>query len=220
MVEAAFANALDVRVGDPVTLRSSASRSPPPCRPIRRRPAFSLPCRFLPTSWPTPNYLRDGARSRPGLAHRGGCAEPHPDPDSLGLRDEPEAGGPGECPGVRRRKPGGEPGGAKPAAPTSSKRPPSWPDAQILLLIGAWLFGLLAVASLSVLVGGRMADQTRRVGLLKAVGGTPSLVAAVLLAEYVLVAIVAAAVGGRIADRSVAHRVPVPASSAARARRR
>ena len=51
------------------------------------------------------------------------------------------------------------------------------------------------MASLSVLVGGRMADQTRRVGLLKAVGGTPSLVAAVLLAEYVLVAIVAAAAG-------------------------
>jgi putative ABC transport system permease protein len=63
------------------------------------------------------------------------------------------------------------------------------------MLIGAWLLGLLAVASLSVLVGGRMADQTRRVGLLKAVGGTPSLVAAVLLAEYVLVAIVAAAAG-------------------------
>jgi ABC-type lipoprotein release transport system permease subunit len=68
-------------------------------------------------------------------------------------------------------------------------------DSQILLLIGAWLLGLLAVASLSVLVGGRMADQTRRVGLLKAVGGTPSLIAAVLLAEYVLVAIVAAAAG-------------------------
>jgi ABC-type lipoprotein release transport system permease subunit len=68
-------------------------------------------------------------------------------------------------------------------------------DSQILLLIGAWLLGLLAVASLSVLVGGRMADQTRRVGLLKAVGGTPSLVAAVLLAEYALLAIVAAAAG-------------------------
>jgi putative ABC transport system permease protein len=68
-------------------------------------------------------------------------------------------------------------------------------DVQILLLIGAWLLGLLAVASLSVLVGGRMAEQTRRVGLLKAVGGTPSLVAAVLLAEYVLVAVVAAAAG-------------------------
>ncbi|KAB8194803.1 FtsX-like permease family protein [Nonomuraea phyllanthi] len=68
-------------------------------------------------------------------------------------------------------------------------------DSQILLLLGAWLLGLLAVASLSVLVGGRMADQTRRVGLLKAVGGTPGLVAAVLLAEYLLVAVVAAAAG-------------------------
>ncbi|NUS09677.1 MAG: FtsX-like permease family protein, partial [Nonomuraea sp.] len=68
-------------------------------------------------------------------------------------------------------------------------------DSQILLLIGAWLLGLLAVASLSVLVGGRMADQHRRVGLLKAVGGTPGLVAAVLLAEYLLVAVVAAAAG-------------------------
>ena len=34
-----------------------------------------------------------------------------------------------------------------------------------------------------------MADQIRRVGLLKAVGGTPGLVAAVLLAEYVVVAL-------------------------------
>ncbi|GII83522.1 hypothetical protein Ssi03_15120 [Sphaerisporangium siamense] len=40
-----------------------------------------------------------------------------------------------------------------------------------------------------------MADQTRRVGLLKAVGGTPGLVAAVLLAEHLLVAVVAAAAG-------------------------
>jgi putative ABC transport system permease protein len=63
------------------------------------------------------------------------------------------------------------------------------------LLTGAWLLALLAVASVAVLVGGRMADQVRRVGLLKAVGGTPGLVAAVLLAEYVVVALVAAAAG-------------------------
>ena len=44
-----------------------------------------------------------------------------------------------------------------------------------------------------------MAEQTRRVGLLKAVGGTPGLVAAVLLAEYLVMALVAAAgrAGGR-----------------------
>jgi ABC-type lipoprotein release transport system permease subunit len=64
-----------------------------------------------------------------------------------------------------------------------------------VLLTGAWLLSLLAVASVAVLVGGRMAAQIRRVGLLKAVGGTPGLVAAVLLAEYVVVALLAAAAG-------------------------
>jgi putative ABC transport system permease protein len=73
---------------------------------------------------------------------------------------------------------------------------------QVTLLIGGWLLSLLALASIAVLVGGRMADQIRRVGLLKAVGGTPGLVAAVLLAEYVVVALLATAAGlavGRLA---------------------
>jgi hypothetical protein len=63
------------------------------------------------------------------------------------------------------------------------------------LVTGAWLLAVLAVASVAVLVGSRMADQVRRVGLLKAVGGTPSLVATVLLAEYIVVALVSAALG-------------------------
>jgi ABC-type lipoprotein release transport system permease subunit len=70
------------------------------------------------------------------------------------------------------------------------------------MLIGSWLLSLLALASIAVLVGGRMADQLRRVGLLKAVGATPSLVAAVLLAEYLVVALLATAAGlaiGRMA---------------------
>ena len=66
---------------------------------------------------------------------------------------------------------------------------------QDALLVGSWLLGLLALATIAVLVGGRMTEQTRRVGLLKAVGGTPSLVAAVLLAEYLVVALVATAAG-------------------------
>jgi putative ABC transport system permease protein len=68
-------------------------------------------------------------------------------------------------------------------------------DTGRVLRIGSWLLGLLAVAGVAVLVGGRMADQTRRVGLLKAVGGTPQLVAVVLLAEYMLLALLAAAAG-------------------------
>ena len=66
---------------------------------------------------------------------------------------------------------------------------------QRILSTASWLLGLLAVASVAVLVGGRMAEQTRRVGLLKAVGSTPKLVAAVLLAEHLAVALVAAAIG-------------------------
>ncbi len=54
---------------------------------------------------------------------------------------------------------------------------------------------LLAVASVAVLAGGRMAERTRRVGLLKAVGSTPGLVAAVLVAENLALALVAAAAG-------------------------
>jgi putative ABC transport system permease protein len=67
--------------------------------------------------------------------------------------------------------------------------------AQQVLTPGAWLAMVLAVASVAVLAGGRMAEQTRRVGQLKAAGATPALVAAVLLAEHLFLALVAAAAG-------------------------
>jgi preprotein translocase subunit SecG len=66
---------------------------------------------------------------------------------------------------------------------------------QDVLLIGSSLLSLLAIASVAVLAGGRMAGQVRRVGLLKAVGATPGLVAVVLLAEHLLLAIAAAGLG-------------------------
>ena len=68
-------------------------------------------------------------------------------------------------------------------------------DEQQVLTPGAWLLGLLALASVAVLVGGRMSEQATRVGRLKAVGATPGLVTLVLLAENVVLALVAAAVG-------------------------
>lgn len=63
------------------------------------------------------------------------------------------------------------------------------------LLIASSLLDLLAIASLAVIVGGRLTERTRRVGLLKAVGATPRLVAGVLLLEYLTLALVGAAVG-------------------------
>jgi putative ABC transport system permease protein len=68
-------------------------------------------------------------------------------------------------------------------------------DEQSVLEPGALLAMLLAVASVAVLAGGRMAERTRRVGLLKAVGSTPDLVAAVLVAENLALALAAAAAG-------------------------
>jgi putative ABC transport system permease protein len=67
--------------------------------------------------------------------------------------------------------------------------------AQEALVTFSSLLAVLAMAGVAVLVGGRMADQTRRVGLLKAVGGTPGLVTVVLLAEYMVLALLAAAAG-------------------------
>lgn len=66
---------------------------------------------------------------------------------------------------------------------------------QEALVTAGWLLGLLAVGSVTVLVGGRMAEQIRRAGLLKAAGGTPELVAAVLLAEHLALGAAAAGLG-------------------------
>jgi putative ABC transport system permease protein len=68
-------------------------------------------------------------------------------------------------------------------------------DGQGVLQPGAILLALLAVASVAVLVGRRLSEYARRVGLIKAVGGTPSVVAATFLAENLILALFAAVVG-------------------------
>jgi putative ABC transport system permease protein len=68
-------------------------------------------------------------------------------------------------------------------------------DEQQVLSPASWLAVLLALASVAVLVGGRIAEQARRAGLLKASGATPELVGAVLLAEHLLLALIAAIAG-------------------------
>jgi putative ABC transport system permease protein len=68
-------------------------------------------------------------------------------------------------------------------------------DEQQVLTPGALLLALLAIASVAVLVGGRMSAQASRVGVLKAVGATPGVVSLALLAENVALAVSAAAIG-------------------------
>ena len=49
--------------------------------------------------------------------------------------------------------------------------------------MGSWLLALLAIGSLAMWSAAGWRSSIRRVGLLKAVGGTPALVAGMLLAE-------------------------------------
>jgi ABC-type lipoprotein release transport system permease subunit len=204
VVEAAFANALDVRVGDPVTLDGRSFEVVGVAVTAAMPPFPGASCMVAPgcASGASPEELSElppGLLQNPGLVWltQADVRSLTPDPGSLAYVMNLKLADPDEAQAFV---------GTNQAASRAAPNLQPWEnileeatelagDAQILLLIGAWLLGLLAVASLSVLVGGRMADQTRRVGLLKAVGGTPSLVAAVLLAEYVLVAIVAAAAG-------------------------
>ncbi|GAA0967192.1 ABC transporter permease [Actinocorallia libanotica] len=79
---------------------------------------------------------------------------------------------------------------------------------QPILVIGSWLLGFLAIGGVATLAAGRAAKQTRRVGLLKAVGATPGLIATVLFAEYLTLALLADALGlvaARLIEPSVVN---------------
>jgi ABC-type lipoprotein release transport system permease subunit len=202
VVEAAVANALDVRVGDLVTLddRSFEVVGVAVTAAMPPYPGGSciVAAGCIHGAIPDDNALPPGLLHNPGLVWltQTDVRSLTPDPNSVSFVMNLKLANPDEAQTFVDTN-HGEHGGATAMQTWENIREDATEvarDSQILLLIGAWLLGLLAVASLSVLVG-RMADQTRRVGLLKAVGGTPSLVAAVLLAEYVLVAIVAAAAG-------------------------
>lgn len=203
VLEAAFADSLDVGVGDSVALDGRSFKVVGVAVTAAMPPYPGASCIVsagcINGAIPDDRNLPAGLLYKPGLAWltQADVLSLALDRSALSYVMNLKLADPDEAQAFVDRN-GGHYGGAMPmqtwdsilADATDLAR-----DSQILLLIGAWLLGLLAVASLSVLVGGRIADQTRRIGLLKAVGGTPGLVAAVLLAEYLLVAVVAAAAG-------------------------
>ena len=85
-------------------------------------------------------------------------------------------------------------------------------DSQPILVIGSWLLSFLAIGGVLTLAAGRAAEQTRRVGLLKAVGATPGLIAATILIEYLALALIADALG-LIAARLIQPTVINPTGS-------
>ncbi|GGS65519.1 FtsX-like permease family protein [Nonomuraea spiralis] len=210
VLEAAFAGSLDVGVGDSVTLGGRSFKVVGVAVTAAMPPYPGASCIVsagcINGAIPDDRDLPAGLLHNPGLIWltRTDVRSLASDPSSLSYVMNLKLAEPDEAQ-VFVDRTGGDHGDAMPMQTWQSILADATDlaeDSQILLLIGAWLLGLLAVASLSVLVGGRMADQHRRVGLLKAVGGTPSLVAAVLLAEYLLVAVVAAAAGLTIAALS------------------
>ncbi|GAA0997895.1 hypothetical protein GCM10009555_096230 [Acrocarpospora macrocephala] len=76
-------------------------------------------------------------------------------------------------------------------------------DSQPILVVGSWLLSFLASTGVTALAVGRAAEQTRRAGLLKAVGAAPGLIATVLLTEYLALALVGDALGLVIARLTV-----------------
>jgi ABC-type lipoprotein release transport system permease subunit len=195
VVEAAFADALGVGAGDRITLNGRSFRVAGVAVTAAAAPypevsclAFCIPAGLV---WLSKADTRSLAPEEESLAYvlHLKLADPAAAPAFVDEHYPPESAPPGTR-------------ASDPAPPLLQ----AWQDIheqtatlvrneRRALLTGGWLLVLLALASVAVLVGGRMAAQIRRVGLLKAVGGTPSLVAAVLLAEYVVVAMLAAAAG-------------------------
>jgi putative ABC transport system permease protein len=66
---------------------------------------------------------------------------------------------------------------------------------QLVLGVGSWMLTLLAGAGVAAIVAGRIVGQRRRVGLLKAVGAGPVLIAGLNLAEYLVIGLAGAALG-------------------------
>jgi hypothetical protein len=192
VLERTFAEALGVGVGDPVTLNG---------RPFQ--------VAGIAVTAAVPEY--------PGVCYYMTCnADAQAQESGMGLvwltqadaRDLATAGSPlFYVLNLKLANPGTAPAFADaygPVSPSGSQSPSapqmmSWQQisdadndlvsvAQQVLAPGAWLAIALAAASVAVLAGGRMAEQTRRVGQLKAAGATPALVAAVLLAEHLFLA--------------------------------
>ena len=66
---------------------------------------------------------------------------------------------------------------------------------RVAVVFGSTLLIILALATLVVLVGGRMTDEVRRVGMLKAAGATPGFVTRLLLTSYLAIGLLATALG-------------------------
>ena len=195
VVERAFADAVGIRVGDTVTLDGT----PFPVVGIAVTaavPVYSQVCFYGGCSGPGggPGQFDTGLVWLSQPAARGLASPANPLTYYLNLRLSDPAAAPAF---VSRHQP---PPTNGPAALTSWQSLSAAAGTlvaqeQNVLSPASWLLSLLALATVAVVAGGRMAEQERRVGLLKAAGATPSLAAIILLAEHLIIASCAAGAG-------------------------
>jgi putative ABC transport system permease protein len=219
VLERTFAGALGVGVGDKVTLDgrpfrvigTAVTAAAPPYPNMCYQPGGD--CVFDDQVSPSLNLAGDGPGqawvTEPAARSLGSSHAPLVYALNLKLRDPADAIAFAQTHGCSGRSCSGAPGPNGPGPSGLNANAPQltpWQylaqtdgqlvlDEQQVLSPGALLAGLLAIASVAVLAGGRMSEQTRRVGLLKAVGGGPGLVAVVMVAENIVLALVAAVAG-------------------------
>ena len=177
VLERSFAHALGVRVGDPMTLAG------------HRLVVLGLAVTVSRGSFPL---------TSPGLAWGSEAlvSELAPRADmrdsmlALRLADPTDAAA-----FVDREIAAGMAGSARTGQQVRSDALAQTRTTRVILLTAGSLLALLTLASIAVLVASRMAGQIRQVGTLKAIGMTPRQVASVLLAEHLVLALVAAALG-------------------------
>ena len=195
VVERAFANALDLHVGDQVSVDGKAFRVDG-IAVTAAVPVYSQVCFYGGCSGPPSRSLQfdTGLIWLTQPAARALATPANPLTHYLSLRLADPASAPTF---VQKHQP---PSTNGPAALTSwqslsAAAATLVSQEQNVLSPASWLLCLLALATVAVVAGGRMDEQERRVGLLKAAGATPSLAAIVLLAEHLMIAVCAAAAG-------------------------
>src|SRR5262249_18049500 len=157
---AAFANTLDVRTGDPVTLDGRSFKVVGVAVTAAMPPYPGGSCLVavgcIRGAIPADAGLPPGLLHNPGLVWltQADVRSLKPDPDSLSYVMNLTLADPDEAQAFVDANPPQSPDGPFPESWGEIRQEATElaRDDQILLLIGAWLLGLLAVASLSVLV--------------------------------------------------------------------
>ncbi|MFG1839458.1 FtsX-like permease family protein [Micromonospora sp. NPDC049175] len=193
VVERTFAEALDVHTGDTITVDGHplqvAGIAITAARPAYPRPGWHLPGSVLTEGgglvWVDRGDIASLAGEQP-LAYTLNLTLTHPGRGVAAI--EPSLGDTEHDPRFHGWRFSTE----RQIAEASSRL--NGPARQALL-IGSWLLTALAVTGVAGIVAGRAIGQRRRVGLLKAVGAGPAMIAISHLVEYLVIGLAAAGTG-------------------------